>query len=452
MKTVVRLILTCFTAQNWLVFAGAAVVLTLLFSAALNISFTLQGFGFFAFVTLFFGSMYMPSMFSRLARSRTIDLLPHGRLKLLACSLATVAMVSVPIPFIVISAMKSAGGYGADDINYFGTGTSILAQLQAPFFWHVFALSALGYTWIYAVIWSAAGIRTHRISASLQTPLYSNSASLLTLLLIFAAPPFLRSYGKTIVSASIPTLFALIAAVWCLFAFCFLVLPRLRITNTVQSKADSLLRRFRSRNINTSGKELRLVLGLWHPWSYIVVICVMGLLLLSSTRANNSWLFYLTVLGTIAGGLPANVAASARGLWLRRPCSREQLFLDVEKLFWRFVGLRMALLIAWGVILGVHAGFSWPLIAWGSLHLVAAATASIYLGLMQTRKHPWLDSIAAVITFSFAVLGAIAASGDLIGIPLATSLLVAITFAHRLVAKRRWQELDWMQCKAIKIA
>jgi hypothetical protein len=449
MKAVARLIFTSLSTSEWASIVGATAVIGLLMGAlngVLNGSLlpsellwkTLE---FSVLGGVFMGSMYLPSTYSRLAHSHTIDLLPHGRLKLLASALLTILMVAAPIPVAIIDVMKTAGSYGLANVAYYGRGFSLRDYVQAPFFWYLFAIAVLGYTWVYIVIWSAASIGTHNMAAMIRT-----------LFLMFAPVPFVISYRTAFSNASAATLAILIAAIWGQFALHFLLLLRLRAVTETRLRVAMLLQSIRLRASNISGRETQLVLGLRHPVAYALGITVISLMLLSSTKVNNGWLLYLTIAGVFSGGLPANVAANARVLWLRRQGSRAQIFREVEGLLWRIVAFRVAAVAAWSVLLGRYASFSWPFIACGTLHLAVSTIASIYLGLIQTGERRWTDAVVVVFTFAVAATGAAAGAGDLIGVPILTAILAALTAAYRFIAKQRWADLDWLLCRPTRVA
>jgi hypothetical protein len=444
MKAVARLLLTSFTATETLAVAGAGgvgalflgVLACLLIKLPVPTVFSLQALGFAALGAVFFGSMFMPSMFSRLAQSNTIDLLPQGRLKLLASTLLTILIVSLHVPVAFIAIMRTTAPDGMQDIVYYSSGLSMFDYLQAPFFWFVFAIAVLAYTWGYIVMWSAAAIHTRSIGAFSRT------------MLLLAMPILLvAKYHKASIHFTLDVIVILNAALWSSYALCYLVLARLKIVNDMRHRVVAVLKDFRWRQSATQGNEMRLILGLHHPWLYTILVGVYALGLISSAKLHSGWLFYLTLFGMMTGGLPATIAANARGLWLRKPWSREQLFANVESFLLRNASTKVLLLAIWGALIAMHAQFSWPLIVLGSLHLAVTAFASIYLGLMQTGRMRWSNAILIVFTFGVAVTGAVASSGDLIGVPIMTALLAVLTLAYRSIAKRRWTHLDWIVCR-----
>jgi hypothetical protein len=159
MKAVARLMLASFTSKDWMNMLGVAsmtgmllaVLVGMLSATAISADSAMRTFGLAACGAFFMASMYLPSAFSRLVRSHSIDLLPLGRIKLLASALATILVVSTPVPIGIIAVMKTAGPYGLQDRDFYGAGVTALDYLKAPFFWYLFELAVLGYTWLYIV-------------------------------------------------------------------------------------------------------------------------------------------------------------------------------------------------------------------------------------------------------------------------------------------------------------
>jgi hypothetical protein len=359
-------------------------------------------------------------------------------LKLLASTLVTILIVSLHVPVAFIAIMKTTAPNGLQDAAYYGKGIATLDYLQAPFFWYVFGIAVLSYTWTYIVMWSAAAIHTRSSGAFLRT------------MVLMALPLVLVvKYHKASSQFTLEVVILLNVVLWVVFSLGYLLLARLKIIDDMRLKVIAVLKNFRWRWSTVAGNEMRLALGLHHPWLHTILISIYALVLMSSAKLHSGWLFYLTLFGMVSGGLPATIAAKARGLWLRKPWSREQLFINVERFLWRNASSRVLFLAVLGVLVAIHAQFSWPRIALGSLHLVATAVASIYLGLLQTAGWRWSNAVLIVFTFGVAVLGAVASGGDLIGVPIATATLAILTLAYRGIAKRRWTQLDWIVCRPV---
>lgn len=448
MKTVARLIFVSFTTAECLSIAVAFTVLAVgfgtlgwLLSESSSSLFVSPAFGFAAASAYFAATLFIPSTFSRLARSRSLDLLPYGRLKLMAVALMTTVFLAFPVPVGLAVAKCVIAAQTLPDGGQRGLVARMLEEFQASWFWYAVGIAVLVYTWLYLVMWSAAAVRNWLSRAFART----------FMLACLLPVPLVHYLWVTRSDAPIAGVYTLVIVVCGLFTFGFLFRPRTRIVASAYFSGLEKLRPIHWQTHFVAGNETRWVLGLRRHWILTALIGIYALSLLSSVKARNGWLFYLTFFAMVFGGLPASIVAKARGLWLRRPWSRLQLFAQVERLLWGNATWTVALLVLCGVWVGNLAGFSWLLIVFGALHVVVTAVASVYLGLIQTRRS-WGDAVIGIATFGIAMLGAAAAQGDLIGVPIVTALLAVVVMALRVLARRRWMELDWMRCKPIDLS
>ena len=91
------------------------------------------------------------------------------------------------------------------------------------------------------------------------------------------------------------------------------------------------------------------------------------------------WLYYLTIFSTVAGAIAGQAAERTRALWLRGDWSREVLFTQVERSFWRHNSYVLGSLLLLMVGIGSYAGFSVTLLAAG-LTSVVGIQALVILG------------------------------------------------------------------------
>jgi hypothetical protein len=82
--------------------------------------------------------------------------------------------------------------------------------------------------------------------------------------------------------------------------------------------------------------------------------------------------------------------------------------------------------------------------------LVLGTALSTYLGLMVTRGLRWLEAGAGVLVMTALMILAIAiveGKESSYFVYAAEGLLAALVFVLRAIARRRWSELDWLECR-----
>jgi general stress protein CsbA len=203
-----------------------------------------------------------------------------------------------------------------------------------------------------------------------------------------------------------------------------------------------------------TGREIDLMLGTSNPWLLIAAQVVP--IAFASTIGFYSkavWLFYLTIFSVVAGGIACQAAERSRVLWLRGNWSRGELFLQVERSFWRHNSFVMGALIALMVGIGSYAELPVSLLAVGLPLLMLSTVLSTYLGLMVTRGMRLAEGVLAVIVMlalmAVAVVAA-RANGETHDILIVASIEVVMAVAAivlRSVAKARWENIDWMLCR-----
>jgi hypothetical protein len=431
MMTVPRLVWTYFTATEWSRWFSAAGLIivagALAFPDKVVTSRYLPAVCFAGGALFFLGSAFMPLLFARLFRSHQLAFLPFGRLKLIISALLTNVLTCIPIPVMsMLVALESFSEFAlrAKVVNtqtYRGyLTTHFFAQMSlTAFFWT---------TWMYIVLWSITSSRN--ALGVLRT--------LLIIVALIAIPPRYIS-----ISSQMPLtgLLAMIALSWTLFIGAVVLLPRLK-HSTIHTRGLALHERWRSQP--KAGDPLQLILGIANPWIIAVSVVLCIALDTLFIPLQGPWLFFLAILGLVAGAIAGKAASRSRWLWLRLPCSRAELFNKVERLLWRHVLPSLSIILICLTALGAYSDrTAW--IVYGAPLICLAATASLYLGLMQTTELRLLDATIAVtltlLVMGIAVYAAVSAELDVV-VGLEFVLCVGAVIL-RFIARQRWNDLDW---------
>ncbi len=140
-------------------------------------------------------------------------------------------------------------------------------------------------------------------------------------------------------------------------------------------------------------------------------------------------------------------------LWLRGNWTREELFSQVERSFWRHNSYVMGALIALMVGIGSYSALPVSLLAIGLPLLLLSTVLSTYLGLMVTRGLRLLEGAMGVsVMLALMAVAVIAARADGdkqdLLIVIAVEVVMAIgAIVLRGAARARWQNIDWMLCR-----
>ena len=145
-------------------------------------------------------------------------------------------------------------------------------------------------------------------------------------------------------------------------------------------------------------------------------------------------------------------AQRSRALWLRGEWSREELFLQVERSFWRHNNYVLGILLVLMIVIGSYAHLAIILLAVGLPLLILGTTVSTYLGLMLTHGLRWQETVLAIavmlVLLAVAVLAARSKGDSAIAIIVALEVgLAGVALVLRRVTRSRWSRLDWMQCR-----
>ena len=365
-----------------------------------------------------FGGSLLPSLFARLASSHCLYVLPHGRTKLLVSAFATVALPSLFAALIVT-----------------------MYYYKMPFaldliFQRAFAVSFVTISFLYVVLWLTGKSGT----IGLLVGSFVMVATLVLPLRFIAMP-----------STSLGIPWTACALLWSVFATGFLLAPRLkaplgRWRHTFAELTGSSYR---------GGGEIDFLIGTARPWTLaagqIVPIAIATYVMSVVAWAPVAWVFFLTIISVTTGAVASLAATRGRALWLRARWTRAELFRHVENAFWRYncwtLGVLLLLLVAIGDSLGVPT----RMLAFGMGLLALGTTLSTYIGLIVTARIGWRDAVLAVVVIAALMRTAVLASW-----PTTTTAtivayelgLAALALIVRELARRRWNRLDWMLCRA----
>lgn len=431
MKAIVRLIYTCFTGTVLLRvittvglvagIGGSALYLYVppliggSYSLAQDSLFRLLPVaGLLCFV---FGASLLPALFVRLASSHYLYVLPHGRTKLLASALATVALTAL---------------FAAGIITMFYARTPLALDL---IFQRAFAVSFVTASFLYVVLWLTSKSGTIGLLVGSFVMIAT-----LVLPLIFIATP----------STSLALPWTACGVLWGVFAIGFLLAPRLkaplgRLRQTLSQLTGSTYR---------GGGEIDFLIGTARPWTLatgqIVPIAVATYVMRAVSWAPLAWVFFLTIISVTTGAVASLAATRGRALWLRARWTRAELFRHVENSFWRYNCWTLGVLLLLLVAIGDWLALPTRMLAFGMGLLALGTTLSTYIGLIVTARIRWHDAVLAVVVILALMRTAYVASWPTT--PTATIAtyevgLAALALIVRELARHRWGRLDWMLCR-----
>lgn len=382
---------------------------------------------------LLLGSAMMPLMFGRMARSRGLGSLPGGRIKLLLSALATVIISAAPPAIVMYVGFTAA-------LPLPHTNATLWARFEHDMLlnvWGIYTSTLLLYGWLYVAMWFITGQR--------------NLAGYLKALSVVAA--MILAPTREIRTREVSLLWNLveIGGVWFVFGAVFLNWSRLqRLLFAWRAWLDRRAWRFRAAHVQ--GREIDLMLGTANPWLLgIGQFIPIALAARIGFYSAEVWLFYLTIFSTVAGAIAGQAAERSRGVWLRGGWSREQLFLQVERSFWRHNNYVLGILLVLMLAIGSYSGLAPTLLAVGLPLLILGTTVSTYLGLMLTQRLRIQETCIAVALTLTLMASAVLAARSAANIPAVLGLEVAlacVALLLRRVARKRWSQLDWMLCRA----
>jgi hypothetical protein len=435
MSTVLRLVFTFFTGTP--ITRGLTIAGLVLFGASLlTVTYLAQSAHMLAFaqlgqLALFLGSGLMPMMFGRMAQGHALQMMPFGRVKLLASALFTVAIVPLPAGLLAPVAYAAGNSVRLADLTKYPGAVGFLVDMGLV----IYTSGALIAGWLYLIMWFNVSQR--------------NLAGLAKSLFIILLVVFVPARELEELSATIGWNLIQLAVIWTVFGAGFLWWPQ------VKRVLAGLRPNFRSSSTSGSdtwGKEVALILGTNNPW---LLVGAMVLPMVIATRAGMSspgiWLFVLTIFSTVTGAVAGQAAWRSRALWLRRRASRAELFAEVERSFWRHNAVVLGVLLALMIGIGSYVRLPGELLAGGLPLLVLGTLSSTYLGFMLTRGLRWLEiCIGATVMLTLMSVALLLGANmvNLAPVFAIEALLLALVFVLRAVAVRRWSRIDWVECRA----
>jgi len=374
-----------------------------------------------------FGASLLPALVTRLATSHYLYVLPHGRAKLLASVFGTIALIALFASMVIFV---------------------LFYALRVPLslvFSRSFPVSLVTYSLVYSVLWLITRSRS-AIGVVLGAVVI---VATLILPLRYVGAPLTDTTGVWIAGG----------ALWSAFAAGFLLAPRLK--GVVGRARQAVAARTPSSSYGGGG-EIDYLLGTARPWSLafgqVLPILLAAYLLpgLSSGGGGTSpfprpWLFFMTILSVLAGGMASLAATRSRSLWLRAHWTRAQLFARVEAAYWRHNSYTLGVLMIAVVAIGDRFVVPTQVLAFGVGLVILGTTISTYLGLMITTAITWTQTglavaaMGALLTTAFYAADPVTSAGKLV---LFEAALVLMVVAFRQLARRRWRDLDWMRCRA----
>jgi hypothetical protein len=373
-------------------------------------------------IAVAFAAALLPTLVARLAASHYLYMLPRGRLKVLASVFVTLTLVALVV-----------------------AGTTTVYYMRTPLeldvvFERAFVVALLTCNLLYAVLWL-----TGRSSSAIGT-LVGSIVMIATLLVPL---PFIALPSR---SLAVPWAASLL--IWAGFGAAFLLAPRWK------GRVGKLRRAIATRLTAASyhgGGEVDFLIGTGQPWSLALgqaaplLLASVFLATAMAPVASGPWLFFTTLLSVLAGAIASMAATRGRRLWLRTHWTRPQLFRRVEESLWRHNSFALGVLLVLLVVLGSQSYVPARTLAFGLGLVMLGIALSTYLGMMITAPIGWLD---AALTIAAMVLLLVAASyASKLSTPAAVVLgfeaaLAALALTLRVIAQRRWANIDWMRCRA----
>jgi hypothetical protein len=139
----------------------------------------------------------------------------------------------------------------------------------------------------------------------------------------------------------------------------------------------------------------------------------------------------------------------SRRFWLRYDWTREDVRRHVERAYWRYNAWSIGVLLLIYAGLASYAGYlDRQAIALSFSLIVLGGIACTYLGLIITRGLGWFEAALGVLTMAALVLAAFAIVREQYVAAIELEAVTAVLgIAYALIARRRWQALDWLECR-----
>ena len=441
MKAIARLVYSFFMSTpltRALSIGGLALcAISLLVLTSLPQSEHMLSFAWAGQMAFFLGSALMPSMVGRLSQGHASHLLPYGRVKLLVSAMVTVAIVALPAGLLTPFAYVAGVSGKISDL----TSNPKLLDFTIDLGLVIYTSFCILAGWLYLAMWfftrqrNAAGF----------------AKGLLVIVILIIAPSRQLSEPNADIILNLQQL----AVAWAVFGAGFLAWPRLKVIVSRWRPAGFMSSQAASVGLS-SGKQVDLILGTSNPWLFIAAQAL-PILILTRTGMSSAaiWLYFLTIFSTVTGAISGQAAERSRALWLRGGWSRTELFSEVERSFGRHNCFVLGVLLVMMVGIGSYANYPTTLLAAGLPLLILGTVLSTYLGLMLTRGLRWPEAaigIAIMVTLMAVPLQLDSQDTNLIAVIAIEALLAVVAFILRAIARRRWAQIDWTQCRPARLA
>jgi hypothetical protein len=364
---------------------------------------------------------HMPAIVERLALGRAVWVLPRGRLQL---------VVSAFLPALILAAAAAT----------VATTAFVNSPFDLPLSDHVrtfvrtLLMAFVDFGLIYTAIWLVG-----------KTSGVWRLGGMLWVIVSITIP--LRYTGGT---TPFSLLEGLGLASWLVFATVLLGGGRLRHSmQALRARLRTLGARLLPSARFSDGGEIDLLLGTTRPWIVALGQAVPIGLMIWFVPFAPIWIVFLVTFSAIAGAMTSQAASLSRRFWLRYDWTRDDVRRHVERAYWRYNTWSIGVLLLIYAGLASYAGyFDREAIVLSFLLIVVGGIACTYLGLIITRGLGWFEASLGVLTMAALVLAAFAIVREqyVAAIEL-VAMLIALGIAYALIARRRWQALDWMQCR-----
>lgn len=372
-----------------------------------------------AVIGLFFGTFLLPVVLGQLATARRLRALPQGRFKVIVSALLCVVLIA--LAYTVMFALYVPAVFRDDLLTFSG--------------------ALAGYTLLYVVLWLITRSRT----------VFGKLASSMLLIAVLAIPAWLAPRTQA------PERLIATILVWTVIAIFIGRFTQSRGAIETLKSWLSLAVRFTGAGaadgIDRANEDERVyaVVGTARPWLAALGPVLPFLIAAFFVRTPEGWLFYLTLFATLTGAIASLAARRSRALWLRSRWTRDEIFVRLERAFWRQNNYGLCVLALTHAAICIH--FALPLrTGLLGIPLLGLATAtSTYLGFMMTRRIHWAEIPLTLATMALVMITAVSISDAAVALEwtlIQMLVLVAATLAFRAIARRRWRGIDWASTNA----
>lgn len=375
----------------------------------------------FGLISLMASTAHMPAIVERLAMGRAVWVLPRGRLRLL---------VSAFLPALILAAAAAIGATAA----FINSPFDLAVSDHVRNFVRTLLMAFVDFGLIYTAIWLVG-----------KTSGVWRLGGMLWVIVSITIP--LRYTGGT---TPFSLLEGLGLASWLVFAAVLLGGGRLRHSlQTSRARLRTLGTRLLPSSRFSAGKEVDLLLGTTRPWIVAVGQAVPIGLMVWFVPFAPIWIVFLVTFSAIAGAMTSQGASLSRRFWLRYDWTREDVRRHVERAYWRYNAWSIGVLLLIYAGLASYAGyFDRQAIVLSFALIVLGGIACTYLGLIITRGLGWFEASLGVLTMAALVLAAFAIVREQYVAAIELEAVIAMLgIAYALIARRRWQALDWMQSR-----